>query len=75
MRPTDLEVIVEGTLAIAAGADTTSSALAGVFCNLLRNREVYERLRNEIDAAFEPGQVDAFAASRLGELPYLNAVM
>ena len=66
---------MEGTLAIAAGADTTSSVLAGIVCNLLQHRDVYDRLRNEIDSVFEPGQTDAFDAAKLAELVYLNAVM
>lgn len=74
-RPPEHEVALDGGLAIIAGADTTSSVLAGIFGNLVRHRDVYDRLRSEIDNAFPLGEGDPFDAGKLGELPYLNAVL
>ena len=65
----------DGILAIIAGSDTTSSVLGGIFLNLLSHRDVYDRLRLEIDSAFPPGESDVFDAAKLGAMPLLNAVM
>lgn len=56
------------------GSDTTSSALAHAFFNLVTNMDVYDRLRKEVDTAF-PAQLDAFDTNVLASLPMLQAVM
>lgn len=66
-------------MAIVAGSDTTATTLSGVFYYLLTepNLRSYKKLQAEIDDAFPPG-VDggaAFDHGKLGELPYLNAVL
>ena len=64
---------MDGGLAIVAGADTTSSVLAGTFLNILSHRDVYDRLRHEIDSTFSLGE--PFDSVKLGAMPMLNAVM
>ena len=66
---------MDGGLAIIAGADTTSSVLSGTFYYLLRYRDVYDRLRRQIDEAFPLGEGDPFDAGKLKEIPLLDAVM
>lgn len=72
-------LVAEGEVAIVAGSDTTATTLSGVFYYLLSepNLRSYKELQAEIDEAFPPG-IDggaAFDHGKLGELPYLNAVM
>ena len=66
---------MDGVLAIVAGADTTSSVLAGIFANLLRNRDIYDRLRREVDTTFPPGEGELFDAAKMCTMQLLNAVM
>ena len=73
--PADEEVVADGVLAIIAGSDTTSTVLSGLFCFVIANPNVYERLQKEVDAFFPAGEGDPFDATRLAEMPYLNAVM
>lgn len=73
--PADEEVVADGVLAIIAGSDTTSTVLSGLFCFVIANPEVYARLQKEVDAFFPAGEGDPFDATRLAEMPYLNAVM
>ena len=73
--PTDEEIVNDGTLAIIAGSDTTSTTLGGLFYYLMNNPFDYQRLQKEIDAAFPPGEGDPFDSLKLSELPFLNAVM
>ena len=73
--PTDTEVISDGTLAIIAGSDTTSTTLSGLFYHLLSNPLDYQRLQKEIDQAFPHGEGDPFDTLKLSQLPFLNSVM
>ncbi|USW58659.1 Putative cytochrome P450 [Septoria linicola] len=60
---------------LAAGHETTSSALAFTCWILANNDEVQKRLRNELKARF-PRQLDEeVTASDLDALPYLDAVI
>jgi len=47
--PSVVEVVSDGGLAIIAGSDTTSSAVANLFYFLLSNPTTYKRLQAEID--------------------------
>ena len=62
-------------IAVGAGADTTATALAGVFYYLLSNRAVFDRLQKEVDSIIPPGDGDPFDTVKLANMPYLNAVM
>ena len=58
-----------------AGSDTTSTVLSSLFSLLLRHPKEYHRLQKEVDEVFPPGEGDPFDATRLAEMPFLNAVM
>ncbi|KAJ6500242.1 high nitrogen upregulated cytochrome P450 monooxygenase 2 [Mycena vulgaris] len=59
-------------LAIIAGSDTTSSVLANLFYSLLRNPDVYAKLKKEIDDAFGADE-DTLDVAKLQNMVYLNA--
>ena len=46
-----------------------------MFYYLLTHPQCYQRLRDEVDEAFPPGEVEPFDGTKLAELKYLNAVM
>ncbi|KAI0034107.1 cytochrome P450 [Vararia minispora EC-137] len=71
MPPSIANVCAEGTLAIVAGADTTSTTMTGVFYNLLRRPEAYRRLRQEIEAMF-PDREEPLDSGKLGRMEWLN---
>ncbi|KAF9565111.1 cytochrome P450 [Agrocybe pediades] len=66
------EVISQISTIMAAGADTTSNALARVLHLLAKNPDVQEKLRHEISEAKEP--MAQLEHDRLVNLPYLDAV-
>lgn len=75
-RPTEKEAYADAILAIVTGYDTTASVLTGIFYHLMRNPDVYTCLRQEVDEYFQKTDgSDVLDSSKLGELPYLNAVM
>ncbi|KAH8108748.1 high nitrogen upregulated cytochrome P450 monooxygenase 2 [Phellopilus nigrolimitatus] len=74
-RPTEAEILSNGELAIVAGSDTTSTTLGGIFYYLLTHPDDYNRLQKEVDAGFPPGEGDPFDATKLTEMPFLNAVI
>ncbi|KAH9056336.1 cytochrome P450 [Lactarius vividus] len=55
-RPSPADVAKDGSLAIIAGSDTTSSVLTAVLYCLLCNPSAYERLQAEVDEAFPSGE-------------------
>lgn len=69
------EIIVNGALFIIAGSETTGSFMTGLFNHLLRpqNRNVLERLKNEIRSSFSSDEEINFEA--LSKLPWLTAVL
>ncbi|KAL4819893.1 cytochrome P450 [Aspergillus spinulosporus] len=70
------DVVTEVWAVIWAGSDTTATALTSIFYHLHRNPYKLARLRQEIDAAFEDGQLRfpvRFNDAR--KLPYLHAVI
>ncbi|KAJ7573693.1 cytochrome P450 [Mycena floridula] len=71
-KPTIGDIVADGSLAIIAGADTTSAALSSLFYFLLSDMKYYKRLQAEIDAAFAHGE-DPLHFSRDRELPFLTA--
>ncbi|OCB86513.1 high nitrogen upregulated cytochrome P450 monooxygenase 2 [Sanghuangporus baumii] len=75
VAPTDSEIVSDGSLAIIAGSDTTSTTLSGLIYYLMSHPLDYRRLQNEIDYAFPPGEGDPFDTLKLSEMPFLNAVI
>jgi len=73
-RPAIDDVAQDGLLAIVAGSDTTSNTLAAVLCFLLRNPEAYERLQEEVDAAFPSGE-EPVDVQILSHMEWLNGCM
>ena len=66
--------MMPGVLAIIAGADTTSSAMASLFYFLLTNQDCMARLQEEVDSVYPDSDypLDSF---KHAELKYLNACM
>ena len=67
-------VISDGVLAIIAGSDTTATTLSNVFYSLLSHPEAYQRLQEEVDRYYPPGE-DALTPNQHASMPYLDAVM
>ncbi len=67
-------VIPDGALAIVAGGDTTARAIQNLFFAILANPDYYERLKNELDAAFPSGE-GILDVGRYAELKFLDALM
>jgi cytochrome P450 len=67
----------EAMLASGAGSDTTGTTLANAMFYLLANRNVFERLRAEVDSFVKENEdPDApLDMARLADLPFLQAVM
>ncbi|KAI0064111.1 cytochrome P450 [Artomyces pyxidatus] len=69
----DDEITAQMTTLLAAGTDTTSTALSRMVYLFTQHQDVQERLRQELNAAVASSGED-FTAEELSELPYLNAV-
>ncbi|EIN14547.1 cytochrome P450 [Punctularia strigosozonata HHB-11173 SS5] len=67
-------LVSEATLAVAAGSDTTGTALSNAFYYLVTHPEAYRRLRTEIDSV-APRETEILDPSTLVNLPYLHAVI
>ena len=74
-RMTPAEAVSDAIMAIVAGYDTTATVLTGILYYVIKNPHVYARLREELDEHFQKAGGDSLNSSRLGELPYLSAVM
>ncbi|PPQ88066.1 hypothetical protein CVT25_013674 [Psilocybe cyanescens] len=70
-RPTIAEIVSDGGLAIIAGSDTTSSALAHTFYFLMSHPTAYRRLQAEVDALGD----SVLNPSKQAHMSYLNAVI
>ena len=73
-RPSFEDIAQNGTLAIIAGSDTTSSILTAVIYYLLLNPVAYEHLQEEVDSAFPNGE-EPLDALKLSHLEWLNGCM
>ena len=73
-RPSFHDLAQNGTLAIIAGSDTTSSVLTAIIYYLLLNPVAYERLQEEVDGAFLSGE-EPLDAVKLSQLEWLNGSM
>ncbi|KAK0505289.1 cytochrome P450 [Armillaria luteobubalina] len=70
----DEDLNIDSAFAIAAGSDTTGGTLTILIFYLLRDRTVYKKLRDELDAHFNSvDEIDDPKA--LLELPYLYGVI
>jgi cytochrome P450 len=65
---------MEASLAIAAGSDTTATALANAMFHLITDSDLLLRLRRELDAALH-GEDDDIDSAVLADKPLLNAVI
>lgn len=74
-RMSPAEALSDAVMAIITGYDTTASVLAGILYYTIRNPDVYSRLREEVDEYFQRAEGSSLDSSKLGELPYLSAVM
>jgi len=70
-RPSFDDLAQNGSLAIIAGSDTTSSVLTAIIYYLLLNPAAYERLQEEVDDAFPSGE-EPLDAVKLNQLEWLN---
>ncbi|KAH9922364.1 cytochrome P450 [Fomitopsis serialis] len=68
-------IMTNAVTAMLAGSDTTAVALCNTFYCVLAHPDVYQHLREEVDAAFPPGAGDPVDAAKLSSLEYLNAVI
>ncbi|KIJ23223.1 hypothetical protein M422DRAFT_276244 [Sphaerobolus stellatus SS14] len=70
-------LILESTLAIVAGSDTTGAALSNLFFFLLTNPDVYTSLQAEVDKEFPKGAdiLSAPSSNIIRSMKYLNAVI
>jgi cytochrome P450 len=67
---------MEAIFQIAAGNDTTATAIRATMLYIMTAPRVYHALRNEIDAAIAKGKVSSPITNAEGaELPYLQAVI
>ncbi|KAL0075764.1 cytochrome P450 CYP5313 [Phycomyces blakesleeanus] len=69
------DIVVETTLFLVAGAETTSNTIGFSMIELCRNKSALNRLRQEIDAIELEDGKQVFHQCQLRNLPYLNAVI
>ena len=67
-------VVSDGALALIAGSDTTMTVLSALFWGVLSHSKVYNRLREEVDKFYPPGE-DSTSAEHHPQMVYLEAVM
>ncbi|KAI0065820.1 high nitrogen upregulated cytochrome P450 monooxygenase 2 [Artomyces pyxidatus] len=72
VRPSLPTLTSDGILAIIAGSDTTATTLTALFNYLMQYPAVYERLQQEIEAAFPHGE-EPIDAAKLSRMSWLNA--
>jgi cytochrome P450 len=73
-RPSAQDLQMEGLLAIIAGSDTVNGSLVCAIYYLLCNPVVYERLQDEVDAAFPSGE-EPLDMMKLSQMEWLNGCM
>ena len=66
------DLVGEAGLLVAAGSDTSSTVLSGMFFYLLRDERALKRLQEEVRSAFEDVEEIKYSAT-LTNLPYLRA--
>jgi len=73
-KPSDSDILSDGTLAIVAGTDTIKTTLATIFYQLLLNPTCYRHLQDEVDRSFTNPE-DPMDFKKLNEMEYLGACM
>lgn len=68
----ELEIVMNTALFTAAGSDTTATMLAAWTNFMLRNRDKYQKLVDEVRGTFKSASEISWATVK--DLPYLNAV-
>lgn len=59
---------------VIAGSGTTASTLAALVYHVLADKQIFTRLRAELDSAI-PSRYDLLQASKLDILPFINALI
>jgi cytochrome P450 len=74
VAPSTEVVLSDGVLAVIAGSDTTATTFTALWYYLLLEPAMCDRLRQEVDAHFPPGE-EPLDFMRMVNMPYLNACM
>ncbi|KAK1236279.1 hypothetical protein PQX77_000483 [Marasmius sp. AFHP31] len=74
-RPSQAVVASDAILAIVAGSDTTSTAMANFFWCLMAHPETYKKVREEVDREYPPGTDPLLDTSRHASMKYLTACL
>ncbi|KAJ8079726.1 hypothetical protein PM082_016548 [Marasmius tenuissimus] len=74
-KPSPQVVIADSVLAIVAGSDTTSTALANFFWCIMAYPSAYKRVRDEIGRVFPPGTDSLLDTSRYENLKFTKACL
>ncbi|KAL0060063.1 hypothetical protein AAF712_013139 [Marasmius tenuissimus] len=74
-KPSPQVVIADSILAIVAGSDTTSTALANFFWCIMAHPSAYKRVRDEIGRVFPPGTDSLLDTSRYENLKFTKACL
>ena len=72
--PPRTQLLSDGVLAIIAGSDTTASVLSNAFYLLMRNPQVMQKIKDEIDRYY-PANEDPTDSCHYPAMEYVDAVM
>ncbi|KAM5536736.1 hypothetical protein V8D89_009575 [Ganoderma adspersum] len=72
-RPPFQQLVSDGILAMVAGSDTVASTLTSLFACLFEHPEMYERLQEEVDKYYPPGE--ALHTKHHRDMHYLTGVV
>ncbi|KAL0070494.1 hypothetical protein AAF712_002326 [Marasmius tenuissimus] len=75
VKPSQAVVASDAILAIVAGSDTTSTAMANFFWCLMAHPETYKKVREEVDREYPPGMDPLLDTSRHASMKYLTACL
>ncbi|KAI0143997.1 cytochrome P450 [Hypoxylon sp. NC0597] len=64
----------EAMVIVIAGSETTASTLAAIMYHMLTDRQLFARLRTELETVM-PDRYELPVASKLDGLPFLNAII
>ncbi|KAI1782296.1 cytochrome P450 [Ganoderma leucocontextum] len=72
-RPPFQQLVSDGILAMVAGSDTVASTMTSLFACLFAHPEMYERLQEEVDKYYPPGE--ALHTKHHRDMHYLTGVI